>query len=86
MGLTTLVGRRLLEPVVGDEARFASDVQFEVVKEGSLGHWEVRPGPGAANATCLNGDPLGGPSRALQDGDVLSIGRDKAKLTVRFPD
>jgi len=86
MGLSTSVGRRLLEPLVGADARFASEVQFQILRLDAQGVWAVQHAPAATNPTFLNGVPLSGPPAALENGAVLSIGLEKARLTVQMED
>jgi hypothetical protein len=66
------------------DAAYASDLQFEVVRDEDAVAWLVRPLPGAVNPTCYNGLPVGPEGVPLQEGGLISIGRSKLKLQVRF--
>ena len=66
------------------DAMYASDLQFEVVRDEDVVAWFVRPVPGAVNATCYNGIPLGPTGQELAEGGVISIGKAKLMLQVRF--
>ena len=82
MGVTTVVGRDLLADVVEGEQRFASAAQFRIVKDAS--GWLVQHDPSARNPTCYQGNPLGATPVPLEDGGILTVGRESCKLTVRF--
>ena len=79
---TIQVGRDLLAEVVGDEKRLVSAVQFRVVR-GDAG-WLVAHEPQARNPTYYQGAPLGAAPVRLENGSVISIGRENCKLNVRF--
>lgn len=85
MHITTTIGRRLLKGVAGPESRFASDPQFRIVKDPAIG-WVIAHEHAAANPTYLNGAKVGVETPALEDGAVISIGRDRMRLTVRLED
>jgi len=66
------------------DARYASDLQFEIVRDESQVAWVVRPLAGAVNPTYYNGAPVGPEGCPLEDGGVISLGKTKLKLQVRF--
>jgi hypothetical protein len=81
MQIATAVGKQLLKSFVGDESRFASDVQFRLARDAASGDWTVTHDSSAANPTFLDVQPLVG-SAVVKDGSVLSIGPEKMCLTV----
>ena len=85
MHVSTTVGRRLLQGVVGHEARFASESQFRIVKDPSIG-WVVAHEPCAANPTYYNGAKVGVETPALEHGSVITVGPDNMRLHVRLED
>jgi hypothetical protein len=85
LGTNTPLGRDALKQKFGDdEARFADPVQFEIVKDTEAAVWWLRPNGGAVNPTHYNGRrvPEGG-CELTADG-VITVGKSKMKLTVRF--
>ena len=80
--INTDVGKYMLKPYVGDDYRYASDPQFRIVKQASAGQWIVQHMPGAKNPTFYNGAELPESGQALEEGGVISIGPEKAKLVV----
>lgn len=66
------------------DAQFASDLQFEVVRDETRVAWLVRPLAGAVNPTHYNGKPIGPDGTELAAGGVISIGKSKLKLQVQF--
>jgi hypothetical protein len=66
------------------DARYASDLQFEVVRDESVVAWVIRPVPGAVNPTYYNGALVGPGGSPIDEGGVISIGKTKLKLRVRF--
>jgi hypothetical protein len=66
------------------DAVYASDLQFEVVRDEDVVAWVVRPVAEAVNPTYYNGTPLGPTGAELADGGVISVGKAKLKLQVRF--
>jgi hypothetical protein len=84
IGIDTNVGRRLLKSIVGEDAKYASDVQFRIFKSADLTAWAIQHDPSAKNATCLNRAPLGTAPQKIEDGSIISIGPEKAKLLVRM--
>ena len=79
------LGKTVFTHRFGDpDARYASDLQFEVVRDETVVAWVLRQLPDAVNPTCYNGFPVGPDGVALEDGGVISIGKTKLKLQVRF--
>jgi hypothetical protein len=80
--VTTAVGQSLLRTVAAADAPYASEPQFEIVKDQVRGAWVVRHHAKAHNPTYYNGNPCGGDPHVLENDAVLSIGRERLKLTV----
>ena len=66
------------------DAQYASDLQFEVIRDESLVAWVVRPIPGAVNPTYYDGDPIGPEGTPIEDGGLISIGKTRLQLKVRL--
>ena len=66
------------------DAQYASDLQFEIVRDEVLVAWMVRPLPEARNPTYYNGKPIPTDGAELAEDGVISIGRNKLRLKVRF--
>ncbi|WP_439628423.1 hypothetical protein [Gemmata sp.] len=66
------------------DAVFASELQFEIVRDEARVAWVVRQRPGAVNPTCYNGTPIGPAGVELADGGVISVSKAKLRLQVRF--
>ncbi|MBA4188277.1 MAG: hypothetical protein C0467_09755 [Planctomycetaceae bacterium] len=66
------------------DARFASDLQFEIVRDDERVAWVVRPFAGCVNPTCYDGKPLEASGTELVDGGIISVSKSKMKLKVRF--
>ena len=66
------------------DAQFAAEIQFEIVRDTDRVAWLVRPVPGAVNPTCYNGRPAAADGAELAESGVISIGKTKLKLQVRF--
>jgi hypothetical protein len=66
------------------DAEFASDLQFEVVRDLDAVAWLVRPLPGAVNRTHYNGEPVEPAGAELAEGGVITVGKTKLRLVVRF--
>ena len=85
MAIDTRVGKALLRSVLGDDSQYAAESQFRVYKDAGLGSWVIEPCDGAKNPTFLNGSALSpGEKQSLEDGAVISIGPEKARLTVQM--
>jgi hypothetical protein len=67
------------------DARFAADEQFEIVcdRTDKLA-WLVKPVSGVRNATHYNGAEVPPEGVELTDGGVITVGRSRMKLVVRF--
>lgn len=66
------------------DARYAADLQFEVLRDTDRVAWVVRPFPGTVNPTCYDGAPVGPAGADLADGGVISVSGSKVRLRVRF--
>ena len=82
MKLDTSVGKYLLRKAVGDDYVYAAEPQFRVYKDSALAAWAIRHDLHADNPTYLNGEPLDAEPKPLTDGAIISIGPEKAKVTV----
>jgi hypothetical protein len=82
MGITTTIGRLLLAGLGTGEEQYAASEQFRILKTES--GWMVQHQPTALNPTCFQGKPLPAAPVQLEDGGILSIGREFCKLTIRF--
>jgi len=77
------VGRPLLQKVVGDDSRFADHHQFTMIRDHNLG-WLVEAAV-SKNPTRLQGKELSpGVPQSLAEGDVITVGASKARLSVEF--
>lgn len=77
------VGRPLLPKAVGDDAKFAETVQFILRPDKALG-WMLEP-CSARNPTRQNDVELAaGCLVRLQSADIITIGKDKARLIVKI--
>lgn len=67
------------------DAQFAADEQFEIVcdRTDKLA-WLVKPVPGVRNATHYNGAEVPDEGYELADGGVITVGRTRMKLVVKF--
>jgi len=81
--LNVQVGRRLLERAVGDEARYAADVQF-CLERNARGAWSLMPMAGVPNPTFVNGVAAPSTGLDLNEGDEVSIAGKAGRLKVRF--
>lgn len=66
------------------DAKYAADLQFEIVRDLDRVAWVVRPFAGTVNPTCYNGKPVDADGAELADGGVISVSKSKMKLKVRF--
>jgi hypothetical protein len=66
------------------DAQYASDLQFEVIRDESAVAWVVRPIPDAVNPTYYNGIPVAPEGSPIEEGGVISIGKTKLRLQIRF--
>jgi hypothetical protein len=77
------VGRPLLQHVVGDDSRFSDHHQFTLLRDTDRG-WLIEA-VRTKNATLLQGRELApGVPQELATGDVLTIGRSSARMTVEL--
>ena len=73
---TSLIfGSRNLAQLVGADAVYAAERQFEILPEGE--HWTVRAGGTTKNATSLNDGEVMESGLQLKDGDVICISSRK---------
>lgn len=84
MRINTDVGKYLFRSLVGDDAKYASDPQFHLMCDRATGVWTIQHDGKARNPTFLDGTQLPGEPTALSDGGVVTIGADKARLTVKM--
>ena len=80
--MNTEVGRAGLQKLGGEDAKFASQPQFELLRDVGKPGWLVKHKPSATNPTCLNSNSLGADPQPLHDGDVISIGPKRLMLQV----
>jgi hypothetical protein len=80
--ITTQFGRRLLSMIAGDEAVYASEPQFEILKDTASGLWLLRHAAKATHPTYYDGRPVDGDLIPILTGGRISIGPDRMSLTV----
>ena len=83
MTIDTIVGKRLLSGIGGEDSRYASEPQFHFVKDLTHGRWLVVHDSGAKNPTFLNGRLLSAPT-PIEAEAVLTIGPERLKLKVNI--
>jgi hypothetical protein len=83
MNVDTPVGKSLLKRLVGDEARFASEPQFQLRRSEAQSAWVIVPDEKAVNATYVNGAKAEGCGVKIDNGAEITIGTDKVRLKVR---
>ncbi len=66
------------------DAKYASDLQFEIIRDDDRVAWVIRPFAESVNPTCYNGKPLDSAGIELVDGGIISVSKSKMKLKVRF--
>lgn len=86
MHISTPVGRSLLRTLAEGDAAYASEPQFEIVRDEERGAWMIRHSAGARNPTYFNDLKIGDEMPSLADGAHISIGRERMKLTVNLED
>ncbi len=67
-----------------DDAQFASDEQFEIVRDTDAVAWVLRHVAGARNPTYYNGAEVPPGGCELVTGGVISVGKSRMRLTVQF--
>jgi hypothetical protein len=67
-----------------EDAKYAAELQFEVLRDNDRVAWVVRPFPATPNPTFYNGRPVPADGAELADGGVISITKSKMRLKVRF--
>jgi hypothetical protein len=66
------------------DAQYASDLQFEIVRDEERVAWILRPCPGSVNPTYYEGAPVDSAGVELLEGGIISVSKSKMKLKVRF--
>jgi hypothetical protein len=86
IGASTKLGRAVFrQRFADDDAQFAADEQFEIVRDDVVAlAWVIRPVAGTKNTTCYNGAEVPPGGVELADGGVITVGRTRMKLTVRL--
>jgi hypothetical protein len=85
IGTSTRLGRAVFrQRFADDDARFAADEQFEIVRDTEAAAWLVRPVAGVRNATHYNGAVVPPGGCELTEGGVITVGKSKMRLTVTF--
>ena len=80
--ITTRFGRRVLMMIAGDEAVYASEPQFELLKDTAVGLWLLRHVATATHPTYYDGRPVDDDLVPILTGGQISIGPNRMKLTV----
>lgn len=75
------VGRSHYRQLCGDDSKYAHATQFHCIFCTEKGCWTLQLEPQANNPTWHNGETLGD-TITLKNGDVITIGPEKAPLTV----
>src|SRR5436190_9525584 len=80
---TTRLGKAVFVQRFADpDAKFASDEQFEIVRDDAVLYaWVIRPVAGVRNATYYNGAEVPDAGCELADGGVITVGKSRMKLT-----
>jgi hypothetical protein len=86
MHVSTPVGQSLLRTIADGEAAYASEPQFEIVKDEERGAWLIRHSVAARNPTYFNGLKIGEDTPSLAEGARITIGQERTKLTVSLED
>lgn len=81
--LATPVGRRLLQKIA-DDAHYASEPQFQLLRDESAGAWLIHHNSTAVNPTYYNGRALDSNAQPIDSGGSISIGPERLQLIVRF--
>ncbi|MFO0954020.1 MAG: hypothetical protein U0835_23275 [Isosphaeraceae bacterium] len=82
--ISSKFGRKLLASLAGEEAVYASEPQFELIKDTAEGRWLIRHVPTAKNPTYYDGRAVGVDPVPVKAGGQISIGPDRMKLNVSF--
>jgi hypothetical protein len=82
--ITTSFGRRVLRMIAGEEAAFASELQFELRKDTVAGLWLLRHVATATHPTYYDGWAVGSDPVPVVNGGQISIGPDRMKLTLKL--
>ena len=81
--IATDIGEAVLKRVIGEDARFATMVQFTIAR-GPDGGWIVQHSLGARNPTFVNDVAVPESGHRLSDGDRLSLAGKAGHMTVRL--
>lgn len=65
-----------------DDAQYAADEQFEIVRDTDAAAWYLRPFAGARNPTYYNGAEVPPTGCELSDGGVITIGKSRMQMKV----
>lgn len=86
IGATMKLGRAVFTQRFADpDAQFAADEQFEIVCDRTERYaWLVFPVAGVRNATHYNGTEVPPHGCELTEGGVITVGRSRMRLVVRF--
>ena len=69
--------------LMGEDAKFMTDVQFTFEPNSAGAEWILTPSPSAKNQSLVNGVFQSGPVK-LNNGDVVSVG-NAAKSVAKLP-
>jgi len=83
MSLDTAVGKASLRPLGDPDYIYASEPQFQILRDPVTGQWTVLSDGAAKNPTHLDGHPLA-PRALLCDGAVITLGASRLKLIVNI--
>jgi hypothetical protein len=85
LGGTTRLGKAVFKQrFADDEADYAAQAQFDIVRDTDTVMWVLRPIDGVRNKTHYNGAEVPAGGCELTEGGVITIGRTRMRLTVRF--
>lgn len=86
ISVTMRLGKAVFKQRFEDpDAQFAADEQFEIVRDATDRFaWLVRPVSGVRNATHYNGDEVPPEGCELAEGGIITVGRSRMKLVVKF--
>ena len=85
IGSSTRLGKAVFQQrFADDDAQFAAEEQFEIVRDTDAAVWLVRPITGTRNPTYYNGAAVPAAGCELTEGGVITVGKSKMRLTVKF--
>jgi hypothetical protein len=83
IGASTRLGKAVFtQRFADDDAKFAADEQFEIVRDETVAAWMIRPIAGTKNPTYYNGSEVPSTGCELADGGIITVGRSRMKLKV----